>query len=369
MIFKQDYIYLTGISFWVKFHSVMRFFSPRFFFFFSVLSGIAAFICVPILVGIKEVFMIISLLGIGGIFIYCLNSFMILLIPALGWKLLIDRKAKRIPYLSLLKANMMGYPINFLTPSMYLGSEPVRAYYISKTHQVDGRKVLASTIVSKFQEFTGIVLCCFIAACIILFTDALSWGWTLSILAAVGVFVCVVVGLFWIFLGDIKPLERAVEFISRFGIFSIKLKSLSEKAREIDELVRLTFVGRWRIFLLSQLITLLSAISIFVRPAIFYYFTKGEMVSSISTLAVIFVLTQLLLVFQIIPGSLGIFEGGMVGIFALVAWSSSEAVAFSFLTRISDMVMLMSGLWLISHHGLRSLAKKARELRLQKLGE
>ena len=79
----------------------------------------------------------------------------------------------------------------------------------------------------------------------------------------------------------------------------------------------------------------------------------------LSALAVMFVLTQIILTFHLIPGSFGIFEGGVLLMFSLVGYSSAQAAAFSIITRISDITMFTAGSYLISHYGLMSIARKS----------
>jgi uncharacterized protein (TIRG00374 family) len=334
---------------------------PRFIFILTILIGLSAFFCIPILIGVGKIFGIIATVGWMGVIVFCLNGLITMIAPALGWKIIINRDNVRIPYWDLLKANFMGYPVNFLTPSMYLGSEPLRTFYIAHNHHLQRRKVLASVIVSKFQELSGIVLLCFIGAIVILFTGVLSTRATLLVLGAILCSMLVVSGLLYIFLGGFKPTTRVVDLLGKFRLFSGKLKELRVKAQEVDELVYEAFTKRWKAFFAAQVVTLLSAASIFIRPAIFLYF-YGETKAAfhIPTLAVVFVLSQILCILPLIPGALGIFDWGMIGIFTLIQLSPAEAFSFALITRISDVLLFLIGFTLMIHYGLTYLIRARR---------
>ena len=52
-------------------------------------------------------------------------------------------------------ANLMGFPLDFMVPSTYLGGEPLKMIYIAHVCHVPPQRVLAAIIVAKFQEFGG----------------------------------------------------------------------------------------------------------------------------------------------------------------------------------------------------------------------
>ncbi|OHB70050.1 MAG: hypothetical protein A2W23_08205 [Planctomycetes bacterium RBG_16_43_13] len=331
----------------------------------SLLIGIAAFLCIPLFVGIEEVWSIIRAVGWLGIILFCVNSALILVAPAIGWKILIDKDGQTVPLISLLKANIMGYPINFVAPSMYLGSEPLRVFYIADIHNLPKRKVLASVIVNKFQELAGLVFLCLIGTIIIVCSGGLSQGETISIIVAISIIALVLIAMLYAFLSNFKPVLKTVNILSKLKLFSSKIEGMRHKAEELENMVREHFIKRWKTYLNSQLITLVSAASVFIRPIIFYYFynknilIETQLFTLLTKLFIIYVLTQIVLVFQLTPGGFGTFEGGMILTFQIAGLGSgsAEAIAFSIITRIGELAMVFAGLWMISHYGLMKVAK------------
>ena len=66
------------------------------------------------------------------------------------------------------------------------------------------------------------------------------------------------------------------------------------------------------------------------------------------------------------PGALGFFEGGLVAFFAAVGLAEEQATAFALFTRAGEIVILIIGLWLIFHYGLKFVAwQVAKKLSLR----
>jgi len=105
---------------------------------------------------------------------------------------------------------------------------------------------------------------------------------------------------------------------------------------------------------------MISAVSIFLRPWIFFYFMNGRFLGS-EYLCAIYVVTNLINMVPHTPGGLGIFEGGMLGLFKIMnlsdAQGAEQAAAFSLMTRMGDVVLLMVGIYLIIHLNMRAFAK------------
>lgn len=335
----------------------------RIFFVLTLLAGLAAFCAIPFIVSIGDTLAIIGQIGWIGAIIFCVNNVMMLAIPSLGWQLLLVEAGHRVSYFELLKANVMGFPLNFFTPSLYVGGEPVKAWYIAKKYNISQREVLATVIVNKFQEIGGLLLFIIAGTFIIVYSsDALTGGQEAALIAVLVVFVLIFAAVITAFIGNFKPVVRLCNLLIRLNIFKKALSKVLDKAAELEQMVRDAFVKKWKIFLISQFVTLLSAVTIFVRPAIFFYFfTGGQEFLSLEALSIFFVLTQLINIFQIIPGNLGLFEGGVIGFFGLIGKASAEASAFTILGRIPELALLIVGMWLIAHCGLSAMFKKSLE--------
>jgi len=321
--------------------------------------GIAAFITIPFIVGVRETLSVVGQVKFYGIIVFVLFSSLILVVPAIGWKIILSKDGQGISFLELLKANVMGYPINYIAPSAYLGSEPLKLIYLTKNHNIQMGRLTATMIVCKFQEFIGLILLLVVATGIIVFARALPREMMIAIVVAVGILVLIIITLLYAFLSNFKPVVKIVNLIAKLKILRKKVDKVRTKAEEMEALIKIYFVKRWWTFFLTQSIVFLSSVSVFLRPAVFFYFYKGYLPIGLTALAIIFVLTQLLAIFHITPGGLGIFEVGIISIFGLFRIDKTEAMAFSVLTRIADIFLFTGGVWLVSHYGLAKLIKSS----------
>jgi hypothetical protein len=337
-------------------------------FIFSLLLGIIAFFLVPILVGVKETLSFVAQVGIVGAIVLVCNGFFQIIIPSAGWAIILRQNGHPVPFFTLCKANLMGFWLNFITPSFYLGGEPLKAFYVSKRHDVHMRDVVASIIVNKFQEFGGVLIVLIVGFGFISFTAAITLPGKVFLGFFILFFLCLFLGAFFSFTGNFKPVVKVLNFLIRlriFGIFTRQLFRLRKKAEEMEDIVRESIVKKWKTYFIAQMLTTLSAVSLFIRPWLFYYFLMGPGFHlSFENLCVIYSLSQIIFTFQIIPGNLGIFEGTSVGIFTLIGLHKQHATAFALLARVVDVSLIVCGIWLLVSLGLMSVAREREKLKV-----
>ena len=130
----------------------------RLFYILSIGLGVAGFCAVPFIVGMPDVLWTIGHLGWFGIVLFVANASCTLIIPAIGWWLLMRAEGIPATLNTAMLANLMGFPLDFMVPSAYLGGEPLKMIYIAHVCHVPPQRVLATIIVAKFQEFGGLIL-------------------------------------------------------------------------------------------------------------------------------------------------------------------------------------------------------------------
>ncbi len=171
--------------------------------------------------------------------------------------------------------------------------------------------------------------------------------------------ICFGLGLY-AFIGNFKPTVKFINLLARFGVAKRKLARLRSHAKEMEHIIHRAFTHGWRTFLAAQAVTLISAVSILFRPWIFFYFMNGRFLGT-EYLCAIYVVTNLINMVPHTPGGLGIFEGGMMGLFKVMdiehAKAADQAAAFSLMTRLGDVVLILVGMYLIIHLNMRAFAK------------
>jgi uncharacterized protein (TIRG00374 family) len=327
------------------------------------LVGVAGLVVLFHVIDIRRAIEQISRIGYLGSALFIVNVGVTFLAPAAGWHLLMRAEGIPIRLRQTLTSGLMGHAFNLITPMMYLGGEPIRTFHVAHICGVSKRRVLATIIVNKFQEIAGLALFIVGGTAIMIATSSSLTGPQVAASVIVGIvllgFLGAVLGMI---IGKVQPTVKLFDFLIRRRIFPEKLERLREKAVETEVMVHETFVRRWRVFLLSQLLTLLSPLAQFLRPVLFYGFLKlaGDTLPmpTIAELATLFVLSQILFILPSTPGGLGIYEGGLVVIFTQVLrWSDADGGAFAILIRAADLLYIVFGVWLVVHYGMTSMLR------------
>ncbi|HZN62902.1 MAG TPA: lysylphosphatidylglycerol synthase transmembrane domain-containing protein [Planctomycetota bacterium] len=322
--------------------------------------------------GVEKSIQIVAEVGWLGLVLFVLNAALVPAAPAVGWTMLMRAEGLKVPVWTALKAAFMGFPINFIAPSMYLGAEPLKVIYVANAHDVPKRRVLATIIVSKVQEVGALLFVMLCAAAIALWRIDFKSEQRWMLVGGMAVLtVCFGLGIY-AFLGNFKPTVKFINLLARFGFARRKLARLRTHAHEVEHIIQRSMTKGWRTFIASQAVTLISAVSILLRPWIFFVFAKDLWLGT-EVLCAVYVVTNLINMVPHTPGGLGIFEGGMLGLFALLDPAKGQpeqlAAGFSIITRAADVVLILVGIVLIFVLNMRafakSVAKGEQKLRMQ----
>jgi uncharacterized protein (TIRG00374 family) len=251
----------------------------------------------------------------------------------------------------------MGFPLDFIVPSVYLGGEPLKTVYIAHVCHLPGQRVLATIIVAKFQEFGGLLCGMVVAAALFLWhTDSLP---TRSAILLMGM-LSGLTGLFgltlYAFASNLQPIGRLIDCLARCRCLRARMAHWRSPVAEMETLISTTLTTRLQVFLLAQGITCLSMVSLFIRPWIFFQALPDTRVG-FDQLCVIFVLTNVVNALTLVPGGLGWFEATMAGYASAAGIGDAKGAAFALVNRIADLTLLVLGGWLLVHSGLTQVAR------------
>ncbi len=133
------------------------------------------------------------------------------------------------------------------------------------------------------------------------------------------------------------------------------MKKAEETIRNLEEDISKAFREHRRHTLLAFFLNMIATTFMALRPLIFFYYSEGTLFS-FTQITIIFALISLLSSFLwITPGGLGIAEGGMIGIFALMGVEGSDAVAYSFSVKAIELFFVGCGLAWMAHYGILNL--------------
>jgi uncharacterized protein (TIRG00374 family) len=333
----------------------------RLFYVLSILLGLAGLCAIPFIVGIDDLFRTIGEVGWFYILVFVVNSSFTLIAPAIGWWLLMRAEGIPVSLWAVIQANLMGFPIDFVVPSLYLGGEPLKVAYIARRCNVTKRRVLATIIVAKFQEFGGLILSMIVAAALLVWhTDYFTKRNEELLIAVMFVLGALCVMILYAFAGRLQLLVTAIDLLARFRIFSQRMARIRALAVELEALIHAAVASRLRVFSLAQAVTCLSAVSVFIRPWIFFR-ALPSLGIGFDQLCIFFVLTTIVNAITIIPGALGLFEATMAGYADAAGLGDATGAAFAIVNRIADLILVVAGCWLIVHYGLSKIARGLEE--------
>jgi len=290
--------------------------------------------------------------GLWGFAAFFINSLLIVFLIAVGWGIILWAMGCEANIFHVFLGTLMGFSINFLTPSMYLGGEPVRIYYISRRYQIPTSQVMATVVLSKFQELSSLVGILFLGSIYVVFNENLSLIFKISIgavdIAAGVVFLLIGRGLY----SNGGVFRRPVDVFMKIGLFPAFFRRLRPKVEDMENLIHKALQRDRGAMAVAFIAHFMAIFLVVLKPAIFFWFLFGRHRLALGALLLVFTLSQLILASPLALGALGVLEGGQIGIFQLVGIDPSQSIAFTSFIRMADLIMVAAGLGLLSYFSL-----------------
>lgn len=343
----------------------------RLFFWGWIVAGVGAFAAFLHYYNLQETWEQIRTVGLPCILATTATALMTLVIPAVGWMILLRAEGVRASWSVVMKANLMGFVLNILTPSMYLAGEPLKAFYVAGASGASKRRVLATIVVSKFQEFAGIVLALLVAVFFyIATTDVISKVHEVLLVGLALVFTLGLMLVLYAIVGRLRPTVRMIDQIGELQFMKGRLDGIRKLADELEYRMYASFVHRSRTFMIAQAITLLSVVSLFLRPMVFLWFVPGQPQMRFDSLCMIYIIFTVIHMFQLTPGGLGMHEWGVTHYFGSMvnpdpAFPQESAMAFILLSRFADVIFTVAGAALLWHAGLMKFARGKEQVPME----
>jgi uncharacterized protein (TIRG00374 family) len=308
-------------------------------------------------IDVAAAFTQIQRVGFAGAAAILAEMTVALLGPLLAWHILMRADGIRIRFGTTLISGLMGRAVNLVSPLMYFGGEGVRTIHIARVTETPNRRVLGTILGGEFQLLTALCAC-IVGALMIIAGSGIAHGLPLAWMLLGTLSLAILAGLILsALLLDLHVLARSISFLIRIGIFPKRLESVREAAADMEETVRGLLVRHKASFLAAQLLVFVSPLASFIQPAIFFWFLRSAGGNApqpgMTQLASFFVLVELLFMLPTTPAGLGIYEGGIIGIFRLHGWSVPDGAAYAILIRLDDVLFSIAGALLLARFGLR----------------
>ncbi|MFN3346820.1 MAG: lysylphosphatidylglycerol synthase transmembrane domain-containing protein [Candidatus Bipolaricaulaceae bacterium] len=270
----------------------------------------------------------------------------------LSWFLLLRGAGIALPWKRVLSPMLAASAVTYLTPSAYLGGEPVRVYWVAKETGLSLAHVTATVLVERL--FAGISLLAFSAiggffafvSPTVSLADKGAMGLGLGLMA---VFLALGVVSFT---GNRRWLSRGLRALGRVAPWRGAWARLAAGAAEMEHQIHRVFSqcpGHAWASLFLQLVTVFLT---YIRPQVFFYFAR-QALFTFPQLSLFFTLNVFIGAFLwLTPGGLGLADGGRAGVFKLLGIPVSSAFAYNILFRFVEFVQVGLGLYLLLRHGL-----------------
>lgn len=274
------------------------------------------------------------------------------------WRLQVILKAygKNIPFWILLKQTIATYALSYITPTVRVGGEPLRAYMLQKEGDVDLKTGSSGIILDKFVEFTGS-----------------------AVLGIIGLVAILVVP-------DIPPVLKttfiAVLVIALWVILGFYIRTINSKGSlsTMFELARLHKIKNWHSFpqVIRDVEKMMEDFLKYHRKALFLSFLFYGMTGVIFFLEIKFLLLSigvsttlidLILIINIwgivnflpVPAGIGFLEAGQSSLLEVLKGEGGVGFAMALLIRARSLLVVAIGFLLITQFSSKEIMKEFRQ--------
>lgn len=297
-------------------------------------------------IGISQIHKYFLLMGYKFPLIF-LPFAVVFFLDTLAWQYSFSKCLHGVRISVLFPIRLIGEAINILTPTAYLGGEPVKAYLLRR-YDVPIQEGLASVVISKIIMTIAQVL--FFIAGIIASVHYLSPDYSLvmPITFVVGMVLFIA---FFLFIVQRKGLfVPIVNVIERFEIKIHFLKDRKDKIKSLDEKIRNFYFNHkkrfYMCFFCYFLAWMTGTFEVYVIIVL-----MGEKISIGQALIVESAIQLIKLCVFFIPGGFGVLEGGSLVIFETLGFGAEIGLSYGIFRRIRELGWASVGFILLMLYG------------------
>lgn len=333
--------------------------------------GVIGLVVIFSKVSISKVLMAFNEAAPFPVFMFFFCSFMVMLLFSFRWMMILRAHKHRVPLMHLLKYRIAGYGIGVLTPTAKVGGEPARMMLL-KRDGVGMKEAISSVLTDKIVEISTNFTFFMVGLILII----LHLGITRNL--KIFIFISLVVLGMLIFLFYYQMLRGRFFFAKAYRVLRLhtvkRLAGVEFKVKEFERIMisyhsehRKNFYG----------VVFISFLGWFFTFGELYFGYKVIGVPHVSLVQLFITITAIGVAFLIpIPMAVGALEAIQISSFALMGFTSAQAIALSFMVRSLDLFWTVIAVFLISSYGLdvvkifrKSLVRVDEEITQVKVGE
>lgn len=336
-----------------------------------MLGGLALFGALIYLSRPGEMLTEIRKVGVGGFLVVAATVLLSMLTWALSWYALLRGAGLSVPWHRTVSPLLAGFAVSYLTPSMYIGGEPVRAHWVARDEGTPMARVMATVIVERILSGFSVLAFASIGVVLILASPAVSLADKGAVGIALGTLILLLIGVFALLARDVRWLSRFLRWLARHvpGPGRERLDRAATHVAEMEAETHRAFTLYRGYTLLAFALQLLTVFLTYIRPQVFFHFTQRDLFT-FPQLSLYFTLSLFVNAFLwITPGGFGVTDGGRVGVFSLLGVPLSAAMAFNLLYRFIDLALVGVGIQLLVRRGLLRLRRGRVTVNVERPGE
>lgn len=320
----------------------------------GLLAGVGIFIWILAQADLPAVWAQVRGLRWGFAFIFLYYA-VIFGLDTLGWKFALSRQAQRkVRWDELFRTRLAGEAFNYVTPTGYIGGEPVKAMLLSRRHGIPMADGMASVVVAKTTLVFSMLAFILLGIAVTLLTQSVD----ASVLRWVWVTLPVLTTLLLLFLGAqfLQPFRRGRDLAhgmsvwARLPRFSGWIRRVTEKVQEWDHAILAFYRKSPGAVFWSLAFHFLGWLAGVVEIYVILRLLGIEV-----TLATAFSIEALWVLLKtaafVIPGSLGASEGMLLLICGGLGVSAVPGLALGLLRRAREILWVGLGLLEFSRSG------------------
>lgn len=305
---------------------------------FSIITGAVLLVTVISLVGLRELWRELSLLGWGLVPLILLEGLADIL-NAFGWRHCLSSPLRDLSIIKIFNIRLAGNSINYLTPTADLGGEVTKGTLLFMNHS--GPEAATGVIVGKLSYAMAKLLFVGTGSLIIL------WG----IEVPVGVWVAMLTGsallgagiLAFLAVQKYGKLGAVVRWLAAHRIGGKALEKSTDKITKVDTALRLFYREHpWD--LPKSIIWHIGGMVCGILQGWYFLYVLADRPSLALAAGIWFLGSWLDLLSFPIPMNLGVLEGSRVLIFELLGFQSAVGLSYGVALRLEQLFWAGIGL-------------------------
>lgn len=283
--------------------------------------------------------------------------FLVFYLSIVRWKVILDSKYNmKTSFKNVFIANILDFTVSYVTPTVYLGGEPVRAFFISQKADISFSDAFSSVVIDKLIDLSGHIIFLIVGLMALVYRFALPEKMEYAFILFIAFLVAAIYFLYHRVNNKKRVLSRLVEKLRLDKVAAIQ--KIKEKIIEIEHSIFDFFHNYPAAFKKAMWITLVMRLLLIVE----FWFLMRFLGASAGIVTVLAITALTIFAYLLpIPGSLGSFEAVLTFSFTLMGFTAEQGLMFGLIVRGLYFVALVVGFSLFFHYFSGDVLKKIME--------